>query len=407
MFAGAAIGASHLVQSTRAGASYGFSLLLVVILANIFKYPFFEYGQRYTAATGESIIAGYRRIGVAAAAMFLLLNLLTSVISAAGVTIVTSAIIKFLLTDFLGIEAESISLTALAIIVAAVVALILYKGSYKLLDRIVKYLIIMLSIFTVISFITALFSPPPSSEIANSLSDSLIPFSGHIEFGFLIALVGWMPAPVEASSWSSLWALEKEKEEGKKISLKQTLFDFNVGYIATTILACLFLGLGALVLFSSGQNVSSGAVGFVRQLMLLYTSNLGSWALPIISLVALATMGSTTLTVIDAYPRAIEETIKVLKIPTILQRFFSYKFLIFLISASAVVVIWGFQDSMTDLIDFVTTVAFIAAPIFGTLNVWAMKLPNISEEYIPPLKTRIISYAGIGFALVLAIWYIT
>jgi Mn2+/Fe2+ NRAMP family transporter len=41
LFAGAAIGVSHLVQSTRAGADYGFTLIWALILANIIKYPFF------------------------------------------------------------------------------------------------------------------------------------------------------------------------------------------------------------------------------------------------------------------------------------------------------------------------------------------------------------------------------
>lgn len=40
LYAGAAVGVSHLVQSTRAGASYGFELIWVVIVANIIKYPF-------------------------------------------------------------------------------------------------------------------------------------------------------------------------------------------------------------------------------------------------------------------------------------------------------------------------------------------------------------------------------
>ncbi|WP_205804396.1 divalent metal cation transporter [Methanolobus halotolerans] len=58
-----AIGGSHLVWSTQAGAHYGWGLLGLIILANLFKYPFFLYGQRYTAATGESLLAGYRRQG--------------------------------------------------------------------------------------------------------------------------------------------------------------------------------------------------------------------------------------------------------------------------------------------------------------------------------------------------------
>ncbi|MCA9253938.1 MAG: divalent metal cation transporter, partial [Phycisphaerales bacterium] len=63
IFAGAAIGVSHLVQSTRAGAGYGFTLVFVVLLANLFKYPFFEFGQRYASSTGECLLVGYNRVG--------------------------------------------------------------------------------------------------------------------------------------------------------------------------------------------------------------------------------------------------------------------------------------------------------------------------------------------------------
>ena len=49
LFASTAIGVSHLVQSTRAGANYGFGLLIFIIIANLFKYPFFEFASRYSA----------------------------------------------------------------------------------------------------------------------------------------------------------------------------------------------------------------------------------------------------------------------------------------------------------------------------------------------------------------------
>jgi len=45
LFASTAIGVSHLVQSTRAGAEFGFALIGFVMLAILLKYPFFEYGS--------------------------------------------------------------------------------------------------------------------------------------------------------------------------------------------------------------------------------------------------------------------------------------------------------------------------------------------------------------------------
>ena len=58
LYAGAAIGGSHLVMSTRAGANYYFALIWIVILINLLKYPFFEFGSRYANATGTSLLDG-------------------------------------------------------------------------------------------------------------------------------------------------------------------------------------------------------------------------------------------------------------------------------------------------------------------------------------------------------------
>ena len=62
LYAGAAIGVSHLVQSTRAGAEFGYGLIWAVLLANFLKYPFFEIGQRYAASTGKSLLDGYQAL---------------------------------------------------------------------------------------------------------------------------------------------------------------------------------------------------------------------------------------------------------------------------------------------------------------------------------------------------------
>ena len=63
ILAAAAVGVSHLVQSTRAGADYGFTLVWAVILASLMKYPFLEFGPRFATATGESLISGYKKLG--------------------------------------------------------------------------------------------------------------------------------------------------------------------------------------------------------------------------------------------------------------------------------------------------------------------------------------------------------
>ena len=88
LYAGAAIGASHLVQSTRAGSSYGFEIVWAVILINLFKYPFFEFAYRYTAATGKSMLEGYRHLGQWAISIYFILSFFTAIINFAAIVIV-------------------------------------------------------------------------------------------------------------------------------------------------------------------------------------------------------------------------------------------------------------------------------------------------------------------------------
>src|SRR4030066_1954977 len=92
LYAGAAIGASHLVQSTRAGADYSFELIWVIILINLFKYPFFEFAYRYTAATGKSMLEGYRNLGRWAITTFFILSFITAIINFAAVVLVCSGL---------------------------------------------------------------------------------------------------------------------------------------------------------------------------------------------------------------------------------------------------------------------------------------------------------------------------
>ena len=92
LFAGAAIGVSHLVQSTRAGADFGWGLIWALILVNILKYPFFEYGPRYAIATGESLLDGYCKIGKIYLIAYFILNLATMFTIQTAVTIVTAGL---------------------------------------------------------------------------------------------------------------------------------------------------------------------------------------------------------------------------------------------------------------------------------------------------------------------------
>ena len=92
LFAGAAIGVSHLVQSTRAGADFGFGLVWALLLVNIFKYPFFQFGPRYALATGESLLDGYKKLGKGVLVTYFILSIATMFTIQLAVTIVTAGL---------------------------------------------------------------------------------------------------------------------------------------------------------------------------------------------------------------------------------------------------------------------------------------------------------------------------
>ena len=116
--------------------------------------------------------------------------------------------------------------------------------------------------------------------------------------------MGWMPAPLDISIWHSIWAIEKKKELKAQFKINEGMFDFNVGYLTTVILGICFIGLGALVMFGSGIEFSNQGNIFAEQLIALYTSSLGKASYFIISIAAFTTMLSTTITTLDASPRA-------------------------------------------------------------------------------------------------------
>jgi len=57
LMAAAAIGASHLVSSTRAGAEFGWQLAWVILGVNLLKYPFFAAGGTLHRSNGRKFTA--------------------------------------------------------------------------------------------------------------------------------------------------------------------------------------------------------------------------------------------------------------------------------------------------------------------------------------------------------------
>ena len=118
--------------------------------------------------------------------------------------------------------------------------IILNIGKYRFLDVMMKVIIITLTLTTLIATAMAIYN---SSEAVSFTQ--LLP-EGSIEITFLIAFMGWMPAPLDISVWHSLWTTEKQKTSTEKRNPKTALLDFNIGYLGTILLGVSFVALARL-----------------------------------------------------------------------------------------------------------------------------------------------------------------
>lgn len=400
LMAAAAIGVSHLVQSTRAGATYGWALVWAVVLANFFKYPFLEYGPRYAIATGESMIEGYNRLGKWAIGIFVLFTIGTMFAVQAAVTVVTAS----LAAELTGILLSPAIWSA---IILAICVLLLMSGQYSALDGAIKLIMAVLAISTVVAVVGAIFQGGHQPGV--NYYPSIWNIAG---VSFLIALMGWMPIPIDAAAWHSLWTLERERQTQYRPKLKESLLDFNIGYLGAAFLSLGFLALGALVMYGSGEDYASSGAAFASQLISLYTESLGDWSYTVIIIAAFTTMFSTTLTVTDAYPRVSRRMLEVLMSDTFAEKNDTqlYRILLVVISLVTLGVLYFMGDSFTLMVDLATTLSFLTAPILAYLNYRLVTAHHMPDNCKPAPWLKWLSWSGItfltGFALLYLYWMV-
>ncbi|WP_373056095.1 NRAMP family divalent metal transporter [Zunongwangia sp. H14] len=382
LLAGAAIGVSHLVQATRAGADYGFILFWVLLLACISKYPFLEFGPRFAAGTGRHLISGYKRMGKFPYWAYIVITLGSMFIIQAAVTIVTAGLaerlFKFGWSPFIWSF----------IILGSCIALLLI-GKYPGLDKSMKIIVTFLAVATLAAVIMAF----GAGTVGRALETRPPSLWTTASIGFMIAFMGWMPIPLDASVWHSIWTREKSLQTKQQVSIKGAFIDFNVGYLSAAFIGLLFFLLGVLVMFGSGTSFSNNSIEFSAQLVDLYGRTLGNWSKPLIAVAAFITMLSTVLTVTDAYPRVISE----LKHPErdrteeVKNKWRIYKYSIFIIPALSLSILYFLSGSFTILVDFAAGLSFLSAPFLAWFNYQLVTGEQMPLKFQPGKNYRIFS----------------
>jgi len=141
IMASAAIGGSHIIASTQAGAYFGYQLTLFIILVNLLKYPFYRFAFDYSTIHNKTLLQGYSQKGKSYLWVFLLFNAFATVVNVAGGTLLGAVLLRMLIPFDLSLQFYSVFILLSYL-------LILYYKQYKALDSVSKIIMISLSIVT-------------------------------------------------------------------------------------------------------------------------------------------------------------------------------------------------------------------------------------------------------------------
>ncbi|MCB9261039.1 MAG: divalent metal cation transporter [Flavobacteriales bacterium] len=396
LYAGAAVGVSHIVQSTKAGALYGFVLIIAIVLAQIFKYPFFELGPKYAAHTNQNLLQGFAKLGKGSLVVVAILTVGTMFTIQAAVTVVTAG----LAIKIFGVNAAPWLVSAGLLLVCFGISAI---GKFSVLDNLMKVIMIVLSITTVVAVVSSFYGRPDIGQIGNVQTFDFT----KKDIIFLIAFLGWMPAPLDIAIWHSIWGLKNK--EAKSTSESDSMFDFKVGYWGTAILAVCFLLLGANVIYGTDIVLEDAAGKYAGQLIDIYTSSIGNWAYYFIAISAFTTMFSTTLTCLDAMPRVMQQLAVVWKnesqVATIQEERKSRLIWMAIIVVGAVVLLRFFISNMTQMVSIATSFSFLTAPILAILSILLVK-KHLPPNFWPKWK-YVIAWIGVFFLVLLSGFYLS
>lgn len=387
--ASAAVGTSHLVQSTRAGTYFGFELLWLIVLINLIKYLFIENGYRYTGATGKNLIDAYYQLNPYYLWIFLMINIISALGGIAVLIYVSAGIAKAVL-------GLTYSINQVGFVIMLITTLLVVFETYDFLDHLMKVFMVFLFLSTCFVVISAVlnFKPNYDQVIYHTSAWNVQ------SLPFVIALMGWMPGPMELGTWYSLWLEEKNKGQ-YKLDYKAAKKDFNFGYILVIIIAVFFNVMGAMVLHYSGQTISSNAAEFSHQLITIYTGIMGGWSYAFIGIAILTTILSSTFALIDVYPRSIVVSLAIMRNQLDEDRQRRQRQVLTVICAvMAYLINYFFVTDFRTILDIVSTIAFIFAPFIAFLNYRVVNSHLLDQAYHPGKVFRCLCWIAIVFFIV-------
>lgn len=279
LIAATGIGAGDMVTAIVAGTDFRYTLLWVIVIGVLIKFPLSEAIGRYYMATGQTVVQGFHRLGRAATGYFIVYLLGATFITSAGLASVAGLAAVAMFPGVMPVWAWAIIHSVVAFVLVGL-------GRYGLFEK-------MMEILVGLMFVTAIV-----------LAAFLVPDMGNLSFGLaprvpdgsllnVLAIIGGIGG-VYSLTYYPYWANGHGWNTPSWIPVMRT--DLGVGYAVEGIFMVAMMIIGAELLFGTGTEIggSDGLLalsdplteqfgGIAKWLFLIgfwaavYSSILGNW----------------------------------------------------------------------------------------------------------------------------------
>jgi Mn2+/Fe2+ NRAMP family transporter len=257
MAAATGVGAGDLVATLVAGSRYGYTLLWAVVLGTVFKLALGEAVGRWHLASGQTLMSGWRALGMWALVYFGAYAVLWGFVYGATAMSASGLPLNALF--------PALSVRTWAILCGLAGFALMWFGRYRLLERV-------MTAFVGIMFVTVVGTAVLVVPDLGAAASGLVPRLPDGSLVYLLGLIGGVGGTITMAAYG-YWTMAKGWRGPAWLPLMRT--DNAVGYLTTGVFVLAMLVVGAEML--TGTSMTSGDKG----LLLLgdtLADDYGQWA---------------------------------------------------------------------------------------------------------------------------------
>ncbi|GAB3559736.1 Nramp family divalent metal transporter [Spelaeicoccus albus] len=310
------VGSGELIATTALGAKVGFAILWMVIFSTLVKVAVQVELARWTIVTGNPALTGYNKvppkIGRVSWINILWIVLALSKFLQFGGIVGGVSVAASILIPLGGPPLGTTSVTIWTIFMVILSIVLLYKNSYRLIERGAFALVV---IFVFATVVIALGLPmTPFGYGADDLLGGLTFTIPAGAVGAAIAMFGITGVGADEITYYTYWCVEKgyarwvgpndgtkDWERRAKGWIRVMYKDAIISWVIYTFGTVAFFIMGAAVLHPQGLAPEGNKM--ITTLSRMYTDTLGQWASIGFLIGAIAVLGSTMWAAIPSWAR--------------------------------------------------------------------------------------------------------